>query len=573
MGRVSSRPRNAPHPPSPASAEVMTWLSGLAELGCVFLEMVFKVDRATGKTIKKPRRTLDHYKGQTSEKGLASALAWLEKDSPIGIMPRSRLWILDADDAEQVERIVSTLFDLSITPLMVSTRRGAHFYFLLPDDFPMDGLKNAIHVPKFDFIFGPRTVVVAPGSNSKGREYKPAGPWCSPPVLDPRAILPNGDFWEKTDTRPFQVSIESPARRVFGARGYLDHQAPTCVRGTGKGSRTLAKVAAHVCGWYLMKPARATAMMTGPGSWNSRFVDGTGKPTPFSRDEILAACEAAVGKGSEYGRRRWIEEQARQEETKRMEGHIEILKTCLTEPKRIRVPVAEVLEVFSWLGCPDLTVKQFGDALTTHGVPRVRATQRRIWSIERLNFWKMTTAMIEADRLMKQGVKNVCPLVAEWRPQAQNSTEGESLKEQVSVLPKITMHTEAQIERIVSNGNFRVNRANAAKVLESVLYAGYQTAFEWGDSPQCRVIRPTSPVIPRLRALMEHGLLGVMAPRPTAQLRESAASLLFAGLKTPKDQLRQLREEARKAGLVNADGSLTPAGRAALGLDALDGAA
>lgn len=475
------------HSRIPPSAEVLSWLRGFAALGCVFIEMVFKVDHATGKVQKTPRRTLDHYEGQTGEKGLASALAWLAKGSPIGIMPRGRLWILDADNPEQVKRVVSMLFDLGITPLMVSTRRGAHFYFLLPDDFPTVGLKNALHPPALDFIFGPRALVVAPGSKAKGREYNPAVSWFSPPIVDPETFLPNGAFWEKkADSRPYLVSTESPARRRWGARGYLNHQAPVCVRGTGKGSRTLAKVGAHVVSWWGMKPSTATSMMTSPDprtgicSWNSRFVDGAGKPTPFSRDEILTACEAAVGRGSEYGRLRWIEEQARQTETLKMESHIEILKTCLTEPKSTRVPVADVLGLFSWLGCPDLTAKRFGDALAVHGIKRVQATKRKLWSIERLNFWRLTTTLIESERL-RQGVKDVCPLVALVSSKPQRSTEGKTLKEHQPVTRSNTMYELGRVERVVSNENTLETRANATKVLENCQDAGYQTGFELTD--------------------------------------------------------------------------------------------
>ena len=541
------------------SDEVRTWLQGLAGLETRFIELVFKVDRATGKTIKKPRRTLNHYEHMRGENGLASALAWIEKGSPIGIQPSGRLWILDADNAEQVAHIVDLLMDRGITPLMVTTKRGAHFYFFLPADFPMDGLKQALHRPMMDFIFGPVSLVVAPGTHARGRDYIPATAWFTPPVLDPREILPTGEFWNAVDDRPYLVSTERLAERTFAARGYLIHKAPVCIRGTGKGSKTLGKVAAHVCGWYLLSPSKATAMMRGPASWNSRFVDGSGKPAPFSRDEIFGACQAAEGKGSPYGRIRWIEEQARLVDASQLEAHIEILKAHRTMPDTHMEPVARIYRVIR-VGEQSDTV--LGEALEAHGIKRRMYGKTRTMHLSGIDYPAMRSAVLEAKR-DERGV--ICPLIPRLAsggvPSLPHTLGGDPIEALVS-------HVSVQDsgERLVQSVESSETLTNTAFLPETFVSVGYQTAFDWAEPSNGLLVAPGSPVLPRLRLLLEHGLLGAMAHRPPVALSVEATALLFAGLKSPGAQMRQLRQEARRAGLVAADGTLTHAGNLALSL-------
>lgn len=221
------------------SSEVLEWLHGLSRLGCVFLEMAFVVGKG-GAVVKRPRRALEHYSGMVGERGVVQAIRWLERGVPIGIMPKSPLWILDADTPSKREQVVNWLMDRGITPLMVSTLRGAHFYFLLPPGFPLDGLKNHFHVTDMDFKFGPKTVLVAPGTIYMERCYWPASCWKTPIVLDPRELLENGQFWKPLDSRPFLVCQRSEVDRLRGGEAFATSpRTPVSVCFWG-GNRTLA---------------------------------------------------------------------------------------------------------------------------------------------------------------------------------------------------------------------------------------------------------------------------------------------------------------------------------------------
>ena len=546
------------------SPEVLSWLVGFAGMGQRFIEMYFKLDRATGKVIKKPRRTLAHYERMTGENGLSFALACLENGSPIGIQPTGRLYVIDADNAAQVNRLVDRLFDLGITPLMVSTRRGAHFYFLLPVDFPMDGLKQALHLPNLDFIFGPVSLVVAPGSKSKGRDYIPKTAFFPPPVLNPRDIEPDGLFWDEIDNRPFLVSKESPARRRYGARGYLTHQAPVCVRGIGRGTKTLGRVAAQVVGYWGMAPTVATEMMRGPESWNARFVDANGKPAPFSRDEIYAACQAAQGKGSPYGRIRWIEEQTQLENTAQLEGNIEILKTCLTMPAAQMVPTAYVYPILNPGGLSETVI---GKHLGAHGI------KRPIWGESRtMHIAGVAPAMVDAvlsakfeAKIAKRG--SVCPLIpmlslAPGFQTTRDPSPGGSPKE-----PQVS-HVSGQDsgERLDLAASSPETIDTTESTFKTSEIIGYQTTFEWAEVTKLETLSPASTYLDKLGTLARNGMLSVMSAGGDPAIRDQVVSMFWPGQKAGKDSLRMMRHAVRHAGLVGDGGALTPAGLLALGM-------
>lgn len=546
------------------SAEVLSWLQGFADHGWRFLELYFKKDRTTGKVKKQPRRSMGHYKDMTGEKGLSFALACLEKGSPIGCYPPKGYWVFDADDSAQVAYIGDLLSERGITPLMDSTRRGGHFVFRLPDDFPMDGLKQALHLPPRDFIFGPNTYIVAPGSKWKEHDYRPATAWFPPPVLDPRAIEPDGKFWEIADTRPFLVSTESLAVRTFAVRGYLTHKAPVCIRGTGKGSKTLGKVAAHVCGYYLLSPSKATAMMRGPGSWNARLVDGSGKPAPFSRDEIFDACQAAEGKGSPYGIAQCIYEQDRLLDTARLEANIETLKAHRTMPETHWVPIADIYPLLNSGALSDTVI---GDALEAHGIKRRQHGESRTMHISKVNYPAVVDAVLGAKFAAKMFMG--CPLkLLDPKYQAKGGVPallcalGEDPKE------ALVSHVRIQDsgERLVLSVSSLETPANAAFLPEVSQSAGYQTSLPWADDAPAKTLSPASAYLPKLAEMASSDLLVAMSTDCPAAIRDKAIARFWPGQKAAKVSIRVMRHACRKSGLVADDGALTPAGMLALGL-------
>lgn len=383
------------------------WLKGLAGFVRMFVEVV-----PNGKS---PSRCFDHFKQQVAQVGVSSALAWLERGSNVGIVPKFPLWVLDADSAYQVNRIVDKLVDLGIDPLMVATRRGGHFYFQLPADFPTENLKTYLpagddkHGVKIDLDFKlPGTLLVAPGSVRDEMTYKPASSWRMPPVLDPMEILPDGKFW-KEPQRPFLVNTRPLKDRLAAARIYLQRDAPVSIY-LKHGARTLAGVASYLVVFLGLDPATAASLLVqGKKPWNSRCAYKDGKPYPWTRDELWDACNNAVGTVPWAGVKAYERRQAHLEQKTKLAGLVAILKSSLTSPPTEKVPVAKVVDTFDWLGLPDLTKTALGDELKAQGVARVKATGKRTMHIPGLNFWAMLDTILEAKR--RRGVHE-CPCMA-----------------------------------------------------------------------------------------------------------------------------------------------------------------
>ncbi len=364
-----------------------SWLRGIAGMGCRFVELV--------RDGKQPRRTLDHYERMTGPHGLQAALHWLGKGSPVGFMPKPPLWVLDADSRAQVERVVSELFERSITPLMVSTPSGgAHFYGTLPDDFPLAGLKN--HLPDgmvpLDYKFGPSTLVVCPGSRRRGVEYHPMTTWSTPPVMDPRWFKADG-FWHERDDRPFLTNPRPLGDRLVAARRYLEVRAPLAVSGKG-GHLALARVCSHIVAFHRIEPRTALTMLA---PWNARCTDTAGKPCPWSRAELISALDAAIGSTPESGVKAYQRAEADRDERERIAAHVGIVKAALTTDEASRVPAWRVRRLLRWFGL-DLTETAFGDALRLAEVDRINFTRKRIQGIPMLSYRELVDGLLAAKR-------------------------------------------------------------------------------------------------------------------------------------------------------------------------------
>ena len=411
------------------TTDVSNWLKGLADLGCTFVE----VDPST----KHTQRPWINYAHQVGQKGVSSALGWLRKGSGVGILPKPPLWILDADNAEWVERIETILMDAGIIPLLVRTKRGGHFYFLLPDSFPTANLKNHINPREkgdmdklnFDLKFGPRTLLVTPGTvRADGIAYTPASAWRTPPIVDPRMFLPHGKFWR--EHRQFLIFTRPLKNRIARACYYLDSKAPIAISGVS-GRATLAGVAAHLVVYLNLDPELAHNLMThGPNPWNGRCIDkATGKPYPWNDRELWAACAAAVDSAPAAGVKAWEREQAHREAKAKLNTYVQHLKASLTRPGVHRVPVARVRRVLGWFGLVDLTAVALGDALAAHAVTRIKATQEKIQCIPGLDYSSLVNRILDAKRVQQVEERGTagCPLM--------KHVASPGVENQVSTLP------------------------------------------------------------------------------------------------------------------------------------------
>lgn len=372
------------------------WLKGLADLGCTFLELL------PGE--KRSRQGWEVYLQETGIRGYRSALSWLERGAGVGILPKSPLWVLDADSPSEVERIVSICLGAHLIPPMVRTPSGgAHFYFRLPDDFPRQGLKHHLCHPKdadgrvlaVDFKLGSRTLITAPGTRRNGLLYLPAQPWVMPPVADPRWFLPEGAFWRTT--RPFLVDTRSRWDRLMRAKNYLE-TAKISVSGNG-GSKVLAGVCSHLVVFLNLDPETVFNLLTkGVKSWNSRCMDKDGQPCAWSNREIWKACVSAVDSVPAAGVKAWVREQAYRQWRLYLDQLIEILDQCQTCSTRERIAVERVRLLFGRFGVGDLSSKMLGDCLQARGIPRIRATGKRIWCIPKLDYRALVNGILTARR-------------------------------------------------------------------------------------------------------------------------------------------------------------------------------
>ena len=395
------------------TTEVSGWLAGLAAMGCTFVEC--------NPNAKKPKRKLSYYVHQVGQTGHCSALAWLGQGSGVGILPKAPLWVLDADSAERVAWIESILLDAQIIPLKIITPSGgAHFYFLFPDGFRFEGLKCHLNHPMdedglrmaVDFKLGSRTMLVAPGTIRRGKQYEPASPWITPPIVNPQMFLPNGEFWLQP-RRPFLVDLRPEKDRIIRARAYLKRSAPVSISGAS-GNRTLAGVAAHLVAYLRLKPEMAhSLMLQGEAPWNKRCTFRDGTPYPWTDVELHTACIAAVSAVPAAGVKAYDRQKAAETTKMKLASLVTILKGAITAADSVRVPVEKVLQAFEWMGLPDLTAIALGDELVVQGVRRIRATHARVWCIPGLNFVAMQNQILDADRDRQDQDRHkwVCPLL------------------------------------------------------------------------------------------------------------------------------------------------------------------
>lgn len=388
------------------------WLQGLAGLGSTFVELI--------PNEKRTRRAWTAYAVEKGQRGLESAHRWLEKGSGVGLLISPPLWVLDADSESEVERIVSACLVARITPLLVRTPSGgAHFYFRLPDGFQREHLKNHLCHPKdedgnkveADWKFGPRTMVVAPGSSRNGKGYLPDQPWTMPPVADPCMFLPNGRFWR--EHHPFLVDTRPLKDRLARARFYLASRAPIAVS-ERSGHKVLAGVCAHLVAYLDLDPGAAFHLLThGDQPWNKRCIDLDGKPCPWSNTALWNACTAAVDSVPAAGAKAWERAEADREVQGRLDELVGCLKQSMTLSGTVRVPVERIRRLFERFNITDLTPKWFGDELSKQGIKRIRATGARVQCAPMLDYRALVNAILDQRRvqLTQERWRGGCALI------------------------------------------------------------------------------------------------------------------------------------------------------------------
>lgn len=367
-------------------SELEEWLAGLAGYGCVFMDLI--------PMTKRPPRFWSHYEdayAKNAEACLKVAHRWLKQGRGVGFLPRGSLWVLDIDDSGEVERILCTLLKAGVFPPTVSTPSGgAHLYFRFPADFLMEGLKNHLNHPigpdgeklPIDFKFGPRTMVVAPGTRTGDRLYSPTTPWCEPPLLDPGFILPNGEFW-RPPKRRFEVVNRPLASRISRACAYLRSlRTPVSISGHG-GRRTLASVCAHLVVFLDLDPPLAFHLLTnGLSPWNSRCRDAQGNVYPWSENELWRACEDAVDAVPRAGEQLYKRNLERQVRDTSMIQFCRLLQQSMPGIGARPTLVSALKQRFEeWSGLR-VSEAAFGRCLSSQGIPRKKFTKRRVFGVD-----------------------------------------------------------------------------------------------------------------------------------------------------------------------------------------------
>lgn len=361
---------------------VLEWLEGLAQYDCVFIKLIAHD--------KRPPKPWDFYEEAHERNGgscLHDAYEWVSKSWGLGFLLRGDLWVLDIDSPEEVERCLCSLAKAGIFPPFVRTQsNGAHLYFRFPKGFPKDRLKNHLNHPMdpdgrklpIDFKLGPRTLVVAPGSHGKKGPYIPMTPWTEPPELDPRRILPSGEFWFPP-RQPFLQYRRPFTARVSRACRYLaSSSVPVSVSGKG-GRKTLLGVAAHLVAFLRLDPAFAQHLLThGNNPWNSRCKYPDGRPYPWSHLELWRACSEAVDAIPRAGVMYYARAMAREARDKSLCMFCELAKQTQASSNARMVRTETLCRRFNEWAHQSVTVKGFSRAIHQLGITTKLFSRRRV---------------------------------------------------------------------------------------------------------------------------------------------------------------------------------------------------
>jgi hypothetical protein len=330
----------------------LEFLEGLASFKVVFIRLA--------RNQKFPIGGWDPYLNlheQRGESRLDLALGWLDRGFGVAFLPQNRLWAVDLDRLKtkpglpMQERLETFQVEtMRFGPRVVTPSGGEHVYFRLPDDLDMSLIKNHVCHPKdedgipqeWDFKMGPRTLLVAPGTPRMRPDgtttlYRPATRWFEPAICDPRWIVPGLPIL-KPPPEPFTVSERSLENRIARAVTYLKTHARRSVRHTGGGGhKALWPVVVHLVVYLQLDPKLVVHLLTHPlgASWNDRSVDIEGRPAPWSRGELYAACMDAMDDAPPFGIKEYKELQAKRRVQARLDDFADLLNYLPSSNERM----------------------------------------------------------------------------------------------------------------------------------------------------------------------------------------------------------------------------------------------
>lgn len=348
-------------------------LEGLSTQGVVWVELV----DGTKHTVRK----WDYYiEKQQRHQGSTVDLAvkTLRKGRGLGYLVHGDIWVLDLDTTAgsthmpMLERFEDVCSGLYLAPPRVQTpSMGMHGIFKLPPELLKLPLKNHVCHPfedeerqEWDFKFGPKTLMVAPGTaNGKGI-YKPLTRWEEPPVLDPLVLAPQLELLK--DLRPFLIDNRSQRSRIAAAQQFLRLHAPV-LRSGRAGRKTLHDVAVMLVVYRDLDPELAFYLMTheAPGMtpWNERCAGDDGKPKPWSAKDLWTALNNAQDSAPARGIHEYQAAMENHELRWLIATFIEILRMIPTHPGTPSMTATDLFRAFQQmfgLTLPDGMVAVFG---------------------------------------------------------------------------------------------------------------------------------------------------------------------------------------------------------------------
>ncbi len=326
---------------------------------------------------------------------LRETCKWFDAGLNVGfVLHKTGFWVLDLDATEGWPEAIDKAIEALDPPQVFTPSGGRHCYFSLPDSLANHpDLKAHVLHPivggkklPLDLKLGGRpTLVVAPGSKRGDVQYLFNGKWKTPPVLDPRDILPTVDPLHRRAGVDF-VRSQRPIRdRIWRAVSYLRLKAPVSVSGSG-GAATLLGVCTHLTSYLNLPIDVALKLLVEPQgkSWNDRCVDGTTHSSfPWQKADLERALKRGASCTPQFG--------VYEAETIRraVERDTKLKRVCeillgMVDPRGDVVPVRDVynavLPVVE-LSTEECTITRLGRAMRNHGIQRVQMGPKRTWSL------------------------------------------------------------------------------------------------------------------------------------------------------------------------------------------------
>ena len=376
--------------------EVYAFIEGLAAFGCTFIPLIAALKRPAGKL----HRYEQPQAGVTAAIRMDWALKWIIQGREIGFLPPWRLWILDADGPNAAAQTEMWLNQRGLRPpTMATPGGGAHFYFLLPPGFSMEGMKAHVLHPRdssgcplpFDFKFPGRTLVKLIGRSKDGNCYRVRREWTDPPVLDPREFLPSLQIY-KLANQPW-IPCDRPLRdRICRARTYLLRLAPTSVSGRG-GRKTLLEVCTHLTQYLGMDQRLAYHLLTSEGrgsrpSWNDRCRDKAGAPYPWSPNELITFLDESKTRVPAQGVRDFELHQQKAELADAMAKFFSEILKHLDAARPGFITMSDLRKDFcAWYGEGEAVILPipFGKAAAKAGLAIIQVTRDKVSAVRGLD--------------------------------------------------------------------------------------------------------------------------------------------------------------------------------------------